>query len=67
MERCCTRRVTQSKVFVRNVSREHNGTDHPRGQPPHAHVISWQSENNADDTVQNTDENRRTTADQMHS
>ncbi len=54
---CCgTRRVPQSKVLVPNVSGIYTGTEQPRPEPPHAHLIRWQREKNPDHTVQNTDE-----------
>src|SRR2546421_11319470 len=60
VQRCRTRRVAKPKLLVSDMSRVHSGTDYPRRQPPEAHLIRRQREDNADDTVQNADDYRRT-------
>jgi len=48
---CCTSRAAKPKLLVSDVSREQSGADYPRRQPPYAHLIRWQREENADGTV----------------
>src|SRR5437667_1072575 len=57
---CSTRRVTQPKAFVPNVSRIRRGADQPCRQPPHTHVSGGPGEHDADESVHDADENHDT-------
>src|SRR5712691_3036405 len=61
MQRRCTRRGTPL-MFVSNLYRGHDGTGHPRGQPPQAHVmgVGEHTEGDADDDIRHGNKHHRT-------
>ena len=61
MPRRCARRGIPL-MFVSNLYRGHDGTGHPRGQPPQAHVmgVGEHTETDADDDIRHGNEHHRT-------
>jgi len=49
-------------MFVSNLDRGHDGTGHPRGQPPQAHLmgVGEHTESDADDDIRHGNKHHRT-------